>query len=204
MDATTNRFDPLPLQPQAQPALSLVQAESHVWLTDPSTDVFTDLRVAAGVTVPATESLVDTRRLMQLAGVRMAFVIEAPDRIIGMVTLADLQGERAARVASTRAVALRELPVHDVMTPVAQWAVIDFARLAWAKVGHVVETFRATGQRYLIVTEQIKGHAAEAVPKRVIRGLFSANRVERALGQSIEDGLRSRNFAELAGALAAR
>jgi CBS domain-containing protein len=203
MDTMTHRFDALPLVSLAQPALSLAQAEPHVRLTDPATEVFTDLRVAAGVVVPSTESLEDARRLMQLAGVRMAFVIEAPERIIGLVTLADLQGELAAQVARRRAVAQRELPVHDVMLPVAQWAVIDHARLAWAKVGHVVETFRATGQRYLIVTEQVTAHA-EAAPHTVIRGLFSANRVERALGASIEDGLRSRSFAELAGALIER
>ena len=201
MEQMTDHFEPLPLQAMQQPALSLVQAEPHVWLTDPAGEVFTDLRVAAGVVVPTTDSLEETRRLMQLAGVRMAFVTDAPERIIGMVTLADLQGERPAQVASVRAVPVRDLPVVDLMTPVAQWTTIDFGRLAWAKVGHVVETFRASGQRYLIVTEQVAGHGAEAAPKIVIRGLFSANRVERAIGQPIEDALRSRSFAELAGAL---
>jgi hypothetical protein len=203
MDAITHRFEPLPMAAVAQTALSLAQAEPHVWLKDPASEVFTDLRVAAGVVVPSTESLEDTRRLMQLAGVRMAFVAEAPGRIIGLVTLADLQGERAAQVASARAVPQRELPVHDVMLPVSQWSVIDYSRLAWAKVGHLVETFRATGQRYLIVTEQVAGHLASP-PQTVIRGLFSANRLERALGMSIEESLRSRSFAELAGVLTER
>jgi hypothetical protein len=203
MDTIPHRFDPLPLEPAAPPALSLAQAEPHVWLTDPATEVFTDLRVAAGVVVPSTEALEDTRRLMQFAGVRMAFISEAPERIIGLVTLADLQGERAAQVASARGVPQRELPVHDVMLPVAHWARIDFARLAWAKVGHLVETFRATGQRYLIVTERVTSHA-DIASRAVIRGLFSANRLERALGRSIEDGLHSRSFAELAGVLTER
>jgi hypothetical protein len=202
MDGMTDRFEPLPLQPLSQPALTLPRAEPHVWLSDPATDVFTDLRVAPGVVVPETDSLEDTRRLMQLAGVRMAFVIDASERIIGMVTLMDLQGEFAAQVASARGAPQRDLPVLDVMTPVSKWSAIDFGRLAWAKVGHVVETFRATGQRYLIVTEQVTGH--EGVAHTVIRGLFSANRVERATGRPIEDALRSRNFAELAGALTAR
>ena len=202
MERNPDHFEPLPLQPLSQPALTLPLAEPHVWLSDPATDVFTDLRIAPGVVVPATDSLEDTRRLMQLAGVRMAFVIDASERIIGLVTLLDLQGEHAAQVARARGVPQRDLPVLDVMTPVSQWSAIDVGRLAWAKVGHVVETFRATGQRYLIVTEQVAGHGG--APQTVIRGLFSANRVERATGTAIEDELRSRNFAELAGALTER
>lgn len=202
MDRPTDHYEPLPLQPLSQSAPTLPRAEPHVWLTDPATEVFTDLRIAPGVTVPATDSLEDTRRLMQFAGVRMAFVIDASERIIGMVTLTDLQGEYAAQVARTRGVPQRDLPVLDVATPVSQWSTIDFGRLAWAKVGHLVATFRATGQRYLIVTEQVKGQDGQ--PHTVIRGVFSANRVERATGRTIEDALRSRNFAELAGALTER
>jgi hypothetical protein len=202
MDRPTDHYEPLPLQTLSQLAPTLPRAEPHVWLTDPATEVFTDLRVAPGVTVPATDSLEDTRRLMQLAGVRMAFVIDAAERIIGMVTLSDMQGEHAAQVARTRGVPQRDLPVLDVTTPVSRWSTIDHGRLAWAKVGHLVATFRATGQRYLIVTEQVKGQDGQ--PHTVIRGVFSANRVERATGHTIEDALRSRNFAELAGVLTER
>jgi len=204
MNASTGHFDPLPVSSPAQPVLALPRAEPRVWLTDPATEVFTDLRVAPGVVVPATDSLEDTRRLMQFAGVRMAFVVDAGERIIGMATLADLQGEPAAQVAAARGLPQRELPVLDVMTPVAQWSVIDASRLAWARVGHIVATFRATGQRYLVVTEQATGHDPGAETHTVVRGLFSANRVERATGEVIEVELRSRNFAELAGALAER
>ena len=204
MDVTAAHFDLLPLQAPPQPTLSLPRAEPRVWPTDPATEVFTDLRVAPGVTVPATDSLEDTRRLMQLAGVRMAFVVDAGERIIGLATLADLQGERAAQVAAARALPQRDLPVLDVMTPVAQWLVIDAGCLAWAKVGHVVATLRASGQRYLVVTEQATAHAAGAQPQAVVRGVFSANRIERATGEPIEDPLRSRSFAELAGAIGER
>lgn len=204
MDLTDAHFEALPLQAPPQPTLSLPRAEPLVWLTDPATEVFTDLRVAPGVTVPATDSLEDTRRLMQLAGVRMAFVVDAGERIIGLSTLADLQGERAAQVAAARGLRQRDLPVLDVMTPVAQWHVVDAGCLAWAKVGHVMATLRASGQRYLVVIEQVTGHEPGAQPHPVVRGVFSANRIERATGVAIEDELRSRSFAELIGAIGER
>jgi len=195
-----HRYQPMAVQAPRAAALTLAKAESHADLNDPAIDVFTDLRVAPGVIVPATEPLADTRRLMQLAGVRMAFVVDAAERVIGLVVLADLQGERPTLEARTRSAAVRDLSVADVMTRVAQWSAVDIGPVTRARIGHVVATFQATGQRYLIVTEQSRDDTGAA--STVIRGLFSANRVERALGHPIEIELRSRNFAEMTAALA--
>lgn len=194
-------FAALPVQTPPQDLLPLARAEAHVELTDPAAAVFTDLHVAPGVTVPATEALEDTRRLMQLAGVRMAFVVNAAEAVMGMVTLADLQGERPAQASRMRSVPQRDLTALDVMTPVRQWSAIDADSLARAQVGHVLASFRATGQRYLVVLEKVIDDAQLGTSHRVIRGLFSANRVERALGHPIEEQLRSKSFAELAATL---
>ncbi|WP_127996242.1 CBS domain-containing protein [Piscinibacter defluvii] len=176
--------------------LALVHAEAHVGFDDPASAVLTDLRIASSVVVPVEEPLEDARRLMQHAGVRMAFVFDAAGGVIGLVTAADLQGERALQAATRRGVEYGELSVADVMTAVADWAVVDAAALPRARVGDIVATFRATAQRYLIVVEP----GAKGEP--VIRGLFSANRVERALGHAIEEELRSNTFSALAQALA--
>jgi hypothetical protein len=196
-----DHFAALPVQTPPQALLPLARAEAHVELADPASAVFTDLRVAPGVVVPTTESLEETRRLMQLAGVRMAFVVNAGEDVMGMVTLADLQGERPAQAARVRGVPPRDLTALDVMTAVGHWSTIDAAHLARAQVGHVVETLRATGQRYLVVVERIVDDAQLNRAHWVIRGLFSANRVERALGRPIAEELRSKSFAELAATL---
>lgn len=196
-----DEYPPLTLLPTPAAPLALVQAEQHVALTDPASSVFTDLRVAPAVVVPATEALSDTRRLMQLAGVRMAFVVDPAERVIGMVTLADLQGEQPAQVARVRGVAPTEVVVHDVMAAVSQWVTLDVGELARAQVGHVMASFAACGRRYLVVTEKRIDDAQLGRSHRVIRGVFSANRVERALGRPIEPQLRSTTFAELAANL---
>lgn len=185
----------LPVRPALDAPLTLAQSEAHVELDDPASAVFTDLRIASSVVVPIDEALEDARRLMQHAGVRMAFVLDGGG-VTGLVTAADLQGERALQASTRRGMPHGELGVADVMTPVAHWAAIDASHLARARVGDIVATFRATVQRYLIVVEG--GGAGPAV----IRGVFSANRVERALGRTIEEELRSNSFSALAAALA--
>lgn len=189
-------FHALPVRPALDAPLALVRSEAHVELDDPASAVLTDLRIASSVVVPIDEPLEDARRLMQHAGVRMAFVLDAAGGVTGLVTAADLQGERAMQAAMRRGAAHGDLAVADVMTPVAHWSAIDVRALARARVGDVVASFRATGQRYLIVVE------AEAGGAVAIRGVFSANRVERALGHAIEEELRSATFSALAQALA--
>lgn len=178
-------------------ALTPADADPHASPDDPASVILTDLRVAPSVSVPGTEPLRDALRLMQLAGVRMAFVVDRPNAVTGLVTAADLQGERPTRIAVERGLAHGDLSVADVMTPITHWPAIDIDGLRRARVGDVVQTFRSTGCRYLLVTEP---GPADGAP--LLRGIFSANRAERALGQRIDDELRSRNLVELANALA--
>jgi CBS domain-containing protein len=199
-------FASLPVRQPLDRTMTLVQSDSHAELSDPASAIFTDLRIAPSVVVPAAEPLADSLRLMQLAGVRMAFVVDVPGSVIGLVTAADLHGERPMVAARSRGVAHEELSVADVMTSVSNWPTVDATSLPRARVGDVVATFQASGQRYLIVTEAAgaAGRADAAVNRTVVRGLFSANRAERALGHSIDQELRSRNVSELAAALAHR
>ncbi|MBX3606229.1 MAG: CBS domain-containing protein [Piscinibacter sp.] len=189
-------FHALPVRSVLEAPLGLVHAEAHVEFDDPATAVLTDLRIASSVVVPSDEPLEDTRRLMQHAGVRMAFVLDAAGGVVGLVTAADLQGERALQAATQRGTSHGELCVADLMTPVVDWAVVDAGDVPRARVGDIVATFRATAQRYLIVVER------DARQNPVVRGVFSANRVERALGHAIEEELRSNTFSALAAALA--
>ncbi len=188
-------FAPLAVAPLRVASLAPIDGEPHVEADDPATSIFTDLRVAPSVVVPAVEPLAPALRLMQLAGTRMAFVTDPQQRTVGLVTAADLHGERPMLAASVRSQPHGELTVADVMTPLGQWPAIDAHALSRARVGDVLATFRATGRRYLLVTE------ADANGQLMLRGVFSANRAERALGQSIDEELRSRNFSELAAAL---
>lgn len=193
----------LPVQSPGDGVLKLVDSEQHAELDDPAATLFTDLRVAPSVVVPATEPLAASLRLMQHAGVRMAFVSDAAGGIVGLVTAADLQGERPMRAAQARQVSYHDLSVEEVMTPASRWVTLDADHLRRAEVGHIVATMLATGQRYLIVTETVKetDSMLNGTTRTMVRGLYSANRVERALGHPIDEELRSRSFADLAAAL---
>lgn len=78
------------------------------------------------------------------------------------------------------------------MTPVASWEALDYGAVRRATVAHVVATFKAVGRRHLLVVER------SAQPGQcIVRGLFSASRLERELGLSIGANCVANSFADI-------
>jgi CBS domain len=182
-------YKPLSVQALSlAPSLPKVQrsAQSH----DPALSLFTDLHHSACVVASHRDGLEQTLHLMRRAGVRMVFVAGADGELAGMVTAEDLQGERPVLRASAHHVPHHELTLSDVMVPITQWDTVDIAHVRVAHVGDIVATLREHNLRYLLVTQKKAGAT-------VLRGLFSASRLEQALKTTIEPDLHSRNFAEL-------
>ena len=182
-------YKPLSVQSLAlAPSLPKVQrsAQSH----DPALSLFTDLHHSACVVASHRDGLQQTLHLMRRAGVRMVFVAGADGELVGMVTAEDLQGERPVLRASAHHVPHHELTLADIMVPVTQWDTVDIAHVRVAHVGDIVATMREHNLRYQRVTPKKAGAT-------VLRGLFSASRLEQALKTTIEPDLHSRNFAEL-------
>ena len=185
---------PLSVQALAMaPSLPKVQrsAQPH----DPALSLFTDLHHSPCVIASHRDGLGQTLHVMRRAGVRMVFVAGADGELVGMVTAEVLQGERPVLRASAHHVPHHELTVADIMVPITQWDTVDIAHVRVAHVGDIVATLREHNLRYLLVTQKKDGAT-------VLRGLFSANRLEQALNTTIEPDLHSRNFAELEMVLA--
>lgn len=163
-------------------------------LTDPAISQMTDLRLAPCVKVDHRDSIPQTQHVMQRAGVRMAFVTGIAGELIGLVTADDLQGERPLQRAMADHIGIDELTLDQVMTPRAQWRVVDAWQVEHSRLGNLAATMREHGLRYLLVADRTNGST-------VIRGLYSARRLEHALGLDLGNGPRSRSFAELEAAL---
>lgn len=191
----SRQFHALPLgslgaAPRLQPAQARAQAD------DPARSQMTDLRHGPCVTADHLDGLDTTLGLMQRAGVHMALVADVDGRLIGHVTRDDLHGERPLQRALADRLHHDELTLQQVMTPLSAWQVLDETALDHARVGDVVATMHAQSLRYLPVVRREGGSTA-------LVGLFSARRLEQALGMAIAPDLHSRSFAELGASLAA-
>ncbi len=194
MHTVSQRFQPLSLSSvNASPRLPSLKR--HASPRDPALSLFTDLHHAPCVIASHRDGLDATLHLMMRAGVRMVFVSGADGELAGMVTAEDIQGERPVKLASNHHVPHRELTVADVMVPLGQWDTVDLATVRTARLGDVAATLHEHSLRYLLVTQVKDGQT-------VLRGLFSARRLEMARDTRIEHDLHSRSFAELEQALA--
>jgi hypothetical protein len=140
------------------------EIHSHATLSDRALSVFTDLRYSAIVTADHLDPLAATAELLMRSGVHMGFVTDVHGRIVGMVSAEQLSGERPLQRALAAHVHHSELTLEDLMTPLTDWAVVDAGELAHARVGDVVATLHATGQRYLFVTELLERRDLAARP----------------------------------------
>ena len=193
-----DNFHPLPLASLASLAGTphLPAPGQKATLADPATCQLTDLRHAPCVTADHLDGVGPTLHVMLRVHVRMAFVTGVGGSLLGLVTSDDLQGERPLQRAMADHVRHQDLTLEQLMTPTAQWQVVDAREVEHARVGHVVSTMRAHGLRYLLVVDRSGGEP-------VVCGVFSARRLEMALGIELGTDLQSRSFAELEAALVA-
>jgi len=190
----SQRYQPVPLSSlTVAPSLPQFKRVSHP--QDRALPLLTDLRFAPLVVASHRDGLGETLHVMMRAGVRMAFVSGVDGQLAGMITADVLMGERPVRLAMSTQVPHQELTLADVMTPLTHWEVTDMHHVRTARVGDIVATMREHGLRYLLVTEAVEGRV-------LLRGLFSAKRLEQALGQAIEADLHAQSFAELEAVLA--
>ncbi len=183
------------LAPYASSALAH-PAPNPVTLDSPAVDVMTDLERVAAVTIEASASLVTANEYMIARGVRSLFVTAPNGRVFGLITAADMLGERPVRESHARGVGRNDLQVTDVMTPIHAVAAMKLEDVRAAKVGHIVASLTQAGRQHGLVAE-IRG------PSEVsIRGIFSASQIARQLGVPLHIPELARTFAEVEQALA--
>lgn len=164
----------------------------HVTLDSPAIDVMTDLSKVSAETVSANIPVDDAEEKMIASGVRLLFVTNQLNQVIGIVTSKDLGGERILRFINDSGSARSDLIVRDIMTPQHKVEVLEMGDVATARVGDIVATLKRMGRQHALVVDR------NAEGRQNIRGLLSASQVGRQLGQSIDTTDIAGSFADLA------
>ena len=164
----------------------------RVSLDDPAFAVMTDLREVRAATTTPGELMSRAHAQMIQRGVRLLFVVDRENAIVGVITATDLLGEKPMRFMQSRGVAHHEIQVSDIMTPASMLEAIPLQDVAQMRVGHIVATHKAVRRQHLMV--------AEDGGKRV-RGLFSASQVARQLGLELQTMEVAQTFADIEAAL---
>lgn len=185
-----------PRQPQA----------ARVTLESPALAVMTDLARVSPATIRAQAPIGGAHEFMRSRGVRLLLVTDERDAVLGVLTAADILGEKPTRLAVERGGRRDELTVADLMTPSELVEVVELAAVEGARVGHVMETLRRAGRQHALVVdyEHVAPRTAleRPVERPMVRGIFSLSQVARQLGVAApQPGEVARTFAEIEAAL---
>ena len=152
----------------------------RVTMESPAIDIMTDLSRVTAETVSACLSIDEAEQQMIASNIRMLFVTNRANEVIGIVTANDLSGERIMRLVTDSHSARKDLIVRDLMTPQHKVEVLEMSDLTAARVGDIVSTLKRMGRQHALVVDR------DPVGKQSIRGVLSTTQIGRQLGKPIE------------------
>lgn len=176
----------------AHARVSSPPAPSRLTLDSPALEAMTDLRKVRAATIAPQCTLSDCNAIMIARAVRLLFVEDARQSVVGVITATDLLGEKPMRFVQERGVTHGEILVSDLMTPAGALQALDRQEVSHAQVGHIVATLKAAGRQHTFVTDE---------GGQRICGLFSATDIARRAGAEVPTHEVAVNFAEIEAAL---
>lgn len=175
------------LLPAAYSVLLPNDPASRILLIDPDAPAnlaMTDFRAAPVVTTRSDTPISAALAHMKQSGARFAFVTGSGGDLVGSVTAYDIQGEKPLQYMNTigcseTTCAWADVQVGNIMEPVAEWRVLEYAQVVRMSVSEMLAMMTQTSLRYLVVVE-----GGTAPQTRQIRGLFSAARLQALMGSN--------------------
>lgn len=205
-------FLPLPLTGLAEDVKlhwPTQQMPERVTLESPALEVMTDLKRFPALAVEPEASVEAANARMIRYGVRLLFVTDPEDRIVGLLTATDILGERVVQAMQTRGVSRQEILVREIMTPHQRLEAINIEDVLGAKVGHILSTLKQAGRQHAIVVQvhvttfHERLTTLEQRPSvQTVCGLFSTTQIARQLGLPLQSPLIATTFAEVEAMLA--
>ena len=170
--------------------------QTRVSMNNPATIVMTDFSQISPFSIEPTASIDETNAKMIACGVRLLFVLDNYDGLIGLITAFDVLGEKPVQIIQERGGKREDVMAKDIMTPHDNLQALQMSDVANACVGDIVETMKTFGRQHILVVEKDPANGTE-----YIQGLFSSSQIERQLHMNIELSSRAANFADLEKAL---
>lgn len=181
----------------------------QVTLESPALEVMTDFKQVPALTIEPEASIEAANAEMIRRGVRLLFVTDRQDRLLGLITATDILSEQVVLAMQARGVSRQEVLVREIFTPLESLEAIDMEQVHGAKVGHVLSTLKQTGRQHAIVVDVFEPTFHETLTMSLpaarietVRGLFSTTQIARQLGLQLQIPEIATTFAEVERLLA--
>ena len=168
---------------------------ANITLDDPAFSMMTDFNHIRPFSTRGDANITEINSKMIACAVRLLFVAEHDEVLLGLVTYNDIFGEKPLLYINEHGGKREEILARDIMTPLAHLEALQLSDILTARLGDIVETMKSTGRQHILVCEDLpKGLHA-------ITGLFSSTQIEKRLRIKIEMSARANTFADIERAL---
>lgn len=185
------KFDPLPVitcdhkhvyaHPPSLPEVS--------FLDDSALTVMFDMQTHNAVTIDKDKCLAAAKDELDMMHVTTLLVVNEKDELIGLISAADIMGNKSFIESEKKRIPRGELKVEEIMTPYNQLLVLDYQDVKVAEVSNIAVTISQHKVEYAIVVDREKDQ---------VRGLFTHHHLNQALGYDIFEKIDACNsLAEL-------
>jgi len=157
--------------------------QSNVTLDSPALEVMTDFQQVIPATITPDLDIESASSRMKSAKIRLLFVTNEADAIIGLITATDLFGEAPVKLSQELRIPRNELKVAQIMTSFYKLTAIPFESVEKATVGNIVKSLDEFGRQHTLVL----GHDKNG--NEIISGMFSNSQIGRQLGLDVEQML---------------
>ena len=172
--------------------VSLSSSDSNEKISEdsPAIIVMTDFNRVKPFQIKASASLEETNKKMISVGVRLLFVHDENQKMIGLLTSFDLLGEKPLLHIQTQGGTRNDIEARDIMTPIGKLEGIELSKIQAVTIGDIIDVFRHSHRHHMLIIEKNGDNTN-------IRGLISSSQVSRSLGIEISASQRAESFAQL-------
>ncbi|MFM2407436.1 MAG: hypothetical protein RL358_178 [Pseudomonadota bacterium] len=168
----------------------------RVKLSTSALDVMTDLTKVSVISVRAKTSMDKANAKMIRYGVRLLLVLDDNDLVVGLLTAADVLGEKPMSFLQTMGGTHADIMVRDIMTTQRELEALNLNDVKTAAVGDIVATLKQTHRQHALVV------TVGADSKQVVCGLFSITQIARQLGAQTQTFELAHTFSEIEAVIA--
>lgn len=167
----------------------------NITLDDAAFTMMTDFNHIRPFSTSGDANIAEINSKMIACGVRLLFVAEHDEVLLGLVTYNDMFGEKPLLYIKEHGGNREEILARDIMTPLDQLEALQLSDILRARVGDIVETIKSSGRQHILVCED------QPDGSQAITGLFSSTQIENRLRIKIELSPRAHTFADIERAL---
>ncbi|NOZ54691.1 MAG: CBS domain-containing protein [Gammaproteobacteria bacterium] len=161
----------------------------------PAILVMTDFKDTTPFSIQGTASINATNEKMIACGVRLLFVTDHNDNLLGLVTATDVLSEKPVKYMKEHGGQYNEIMAQDIMIPKHDLDVLYLSDVEKSSVGNIIEAMKDLKRQHALVVEKNEAGV------EIIRGIFSTAQIGRQLNITIEPVVRANTFADVERAI---